>query len=70
MMYSKIIGQGAFSKVHLGSNSLKAEDVAIKVVDRTKLGRDEQERLKAEVVILREIPTHKNILGVYSSIII
>lgn len=63
VLHSKVLGQGAFSKVYLGSNSSKSEDVAIKVIDKIKLNEEELERLAAEVSILSEVPSHKNILS-------
>ena len=58
---SSILGTGASSKVYLGSDIAKSTDVAIKVVDRSKLCPEEEERLVAEIEILREI-SHENIL--------
>ena len=63
VLRSKIVGQGAFSKVYLGSSISKSEDVAIKIMDRTKLTKEEEDRLVAEVSILRELSSHENILG-------
>ena len=66
MMKLTCLGQGAFSKVYLGTrNDDSSEEVAIaiKVVDRTKLCEEEQDRLMAEVLILRMISSHQNILS-------
>ena len=58
---SSVLGTGASSKVYLGSDIAKSTDVAIKVVDRSILCPEEEERLVAEIDILREI-SHENIL--------
>ena len=58
---SSVLGTGASSKVYLGSDIAKSTDVAIKVVDRSTLCPEEEERLVAEIEILREI-SHENIL--------
>ena len=58
---SSVLGTGASSKVYLGSDIAKSTDVAIKVVDRSTLCLEEEERLVAEIEILREI-SHENIL--------
>ena len=58
---SSVLGTGASSKVYLGSDIVKSTDVAIKVVDRSTLCPEEEERLVAEIEILREI-SHENIL--------
>ena len=55
-------GTGAFSKVYLGSNIVTSAQVAVKVIDRTALCDDEEERLLAEIRFLREL-SHDNILG-------
>lgn len=61
MRNSNVLGTGASSKVYLGSEIAKSTDVAIKVVDRSTLCPDEEERLVAEIEILREI-SHEHIL--------
>ena len=58
---SNVLGTGASSKVYLGSDIVKSVDVAIKVVDRSTLCQEEEERLVAEIEILREL-SHKYIL--------
>ena len=58
---SSVLGTGASSKVYLGSDIAKSTDVAIKVVDRSTLCLEEEERLVAEIEILREI-SHEHIL--------
>ena len=58
---SSVLGTGAFSKVYLGSDIVESTDVAIKVVDRSILCPEEEERLVAEIDILRGI-SHENIL--------
>ena len=59
---SNICGTGAFSKVYLGSNIVTSAQVAVKVIDRTVLCDEEEERLVAEIGFLREL-SHGNILG-------
>ena len=58
---SSILGTGASSKVYLGSDIAKSTDVAIKVVDWSTLCPEEEERLVAEIDILRDI-SHEHIL--------
>ena len=58
---SSVLGTGASSTVYLGSDIAKSTDVAIKVVDRSTLCPEEEERLVAEIEILREI-SHEHIL--------
>ncbi len=55
-------GTGAFSKVYLGSNIVTSAQVAVKVIDRTTLREEEQERLMTEIDIMREL-SHENILS-------
>ena len=62
MQRSNVFGTGAFSTVYLGSNIAKSEDVAVKVIDRDVLCDEEEERLLAEIEILREL-SHENILS-------
>ncbi len=57
-----ICGTGAFSKVYLGSNIVTSAQVAIKVIDRSTLSDEEEDRLVAETEILRAL-SHGNILG-------
>ncbi len=59
---SKICGTGAFSKVYLGSNIVTSAQVAVKVIDRKALCDEEEERLVAEIEILRDL-SHDNILS-------
>lgn len=56
-----ILGTGASSKVYLGSNIATSANVAIKVVDRSTLCKEEEERLVAEIDILRKL-SHEHIL--------
>lgn len=58
---SNILGAGAFSKVYLGSDIARSSNVAIKVVDRSTLEEEEEERLVAEIELLREL-SHEHIL--------
>ena len=59
---SKICGAGAFSKVYLGFNIVTSAQVAVKLIDRKALCDDEEERLVAEIEILRDL-SHYNILS-------
>ncbi len=59
---SKICGTGAFSKVYLGSNIVTSAQVAVKVIDRKALCDEEEERLVAEIEILRDL-SYDNILS-------
>ncbi len=59
---SNMCGTGAFSKVYRGSNIVTSAQVAVKVIDRTALFDEEEERLLAEIGFLREL-SHGNILG-------
>ena len=63
VLRSIVLGKGAFSTVQLGSYSSKGEDVAVKVIERTRLCEEEENRLIHEVSVLREISSHKNILS-------
>lgn len=58
---SNILGTGAFSKVYLGSDIARSSNVAIKVVDRSTLEEEEEERLVAEIELLREL-SHEHII--------
>ena len=59
---SNILGTGAYSKVYLGSDIARLANVAIKVVDRSTLCKEEEEeRLVAEIELLREL-SHEHIL--------
>jgi hypothetical protein len=58
----KVLGQGTFGKVRLGTHILTSEKVAIKILEKEKI-KDEQEamRIMREINILK-IVRHPNIV--------
>jgi 5'-AMP-activated protein kinase, catalytic alpha subunit len=58
----KVLGQGTFGKVRLGTHVLTSEKVAIKILEKEKI-KDEQEamRIMREINILK-IVRHPNIV--------
>ena len=62
VQHSQVFGTGAFSVVHRGSNIADSADVAVKVINRSTLDNEEEERLVAEIDILREL-SHANVLS-------
>jgi 5'-AMP-activated protein kinase, catalytic alpha subunit len=64
----KVLGQGTFGKVRLGTHVLTSEKVAIKILEKEKI-KDEQEamRIMREINILK-IVRHPNIVQLYEII--
>ena len=60
-----VIGEGTFSKVKLGVNTLTGQKVAIKILDKLKLIEEEGiERVLREIKISSEL-NHPNIIKIY-----
>ena len=62
----KTLGEGAFAKVKLATHIVTNEKLAIKIIDKSKLIKDENDisRVKREINILKKI-RHKNIIQLY-----
>lgn len=60
------IGSGAFAKVKLAIHILTEEKVAIKIIDKSSLGKD-LDRVKLEVAALKDL-AHQNICRLYQVI--
>lgn len=60
----KEIGTGQFAVVHLCKNKETGEEYALKVVDKSGMGKDELDGLAAEIKILRDL-NHENIIKIY-----
>ena len=58
------IGEGAFSKVKLGIHITTKKKVAIKIISKFKLTKNEEIRLKREIQILNKL-NHPNIIKIY-----
>lgn len=60
------LGEGAFGKVKLGTHILTNEKVAIKILDKIKMQKDEEDmvRVQREIAILKRL-RHKNIIQLY-----
>ena len=65
---SNVFGTGAFSTVYHGSNICNSGDVAVKVINRSLLTNEEEERLVAEIEVLRELSQHPNVLCKFHSL--
>ena len=58
------IGEGAFSKVKLGIHIPTKKEVAIKIIPKLKLTKQDKIRLKREIKILHHL-NHQNIIKIY-----
>ena len=60
------LGEGAFAKVKLATHIITKEKIAIKIIDKAKLLKDnfDIKRVKKEISILKKIH-HKNIIQLY-----
>jgi len=63
----KELGRGAFSVVKLGVNKKTKEKVAIKVIDRSNVGKDYEKNLRMEMEILQRVH-HPNIIQLHEMI--
>jgi len=63
----KELGRGAFSVVKLGVNKKTKEKVAIKVIDRSNVGKDYEKNLLMEMEILQRVH-HPNIIQLHEMI--
>ena len=63
-MTDQILGKGAFSIVYLGHNLATDEPVAVKVIQRKDMSKDDEKGLKREVKIMKNM-THQNIVALY-----
>ena len=62
----KTIGEGAFAKVKLATHNLTHEKIAIKVIDKASLIKEESDikRLKTEITILKKIRHKKGKINI------
>ena len=65
--FIKDIGRGNFSKVKLAAHQLTRDNVAVKIVDRSRLDARAQRMLSSEVVTLESLD-HPNILRLFEVI--
>ncbi len=64
----KKLGEGMFSTVKLGTHSLTNEQVAIKILEKTKITKiEDKERIKREIEIMKKLK-HYNIAKLYTVI--
>jgi len=63
----KEIGRGAFSVVKLGVNKKTKEKIAIKIIDRSNVGKDYEKNLRMEMEILQRVH-HPNIIQLHEMI--
>ena len=64
----KKLGEGNFSIVKLATHSLTEENVAIKIIDKTRFTKvEDKERINRELSILKKIH-HNNIVKLYTII--
>ncbi|KAN0016207.1 hypothetical protein ACTFIV_010073 [Dictyostelium citrinum] len=56
------LGRGAFSIVYLGEHKQTKQQYAIKVINKSELGKDYEKNLKMEVDILKKV-NHPNIIA-------
>lgn len=62
------LGEGAFSVVKSATNKATGENVAIKIINRACLSICEDEAIKNEIVILKELD-HDNILNFHMEVV-
>ncbi|KAM9985551.1 hypothetical protein ACTFIZ_009106 [Dictyostelium cf. discoideum] len=60
--FKEELGRGAFSIVYLGENKQTKQKYAIKVINKSELGKDYEKNLKMEVDILKKV-NHPNIIA-------
>ncbi|EAL67434.1 myosin light chain kinase [Dictyostelium discoideum AX4] len=60
--FKEELGRGAFSIVYLGENKQTKQRYAIKVINKSELGKDYEKNLKMEVDILKKV-NHPNIIA-------
>lgn len=65
--FIKDIGRGNFSKVKLAAHQLTRDNVAVKIVDRSRLDARAQQMLSSEVLTLESLH-HPNILRLFEVI--
>ena len=59
------LGEGMFSTVKLATHSLTGEEVAIKILEKTKVSSiEDKERINRELTIMRKL-NHYNIVKLY-----
>ena len=64
----KKLGEGMFSTVKLGTHSLTNEQVAIKILEKTKITKiEDKERINKEIEVLKKV-NHYNIIKLYAVI--
>ena len=62
------IGEGMFSTVKLATHSLTNEEVAIKIIEKTRISKiEEKERINRELAIMKMV-NHYNIVKLYAII--
>ena len=62
---SKKLGEGMFSVVKLGTHSLTNEEVAIKILEKTKISKlEDKERIHREIEMMKRV-NHFNIAKLY-----
>ena len=62
----KKLGEGMFSTVKLGTHSLTNEQVAIKILEKTKISKiEDKERINREIAIMKRV-NHFNIAKLYA----
>ena len=62
----KKLGEGMFSTVKLGTHSLTNEQVAIKILEKTKISKiEDKERINREIEVMKRV-NHFNIAKLYS----
>ena len=59
------LGEGTFGKVRLGRHKLTKEEVAIKILEKSRIEYSDVKRVKTEIKILKSLH-HKNIIQLYS----
>ena len=66
----RVLGEGRFSQVVLGTNDATGEFFAVKVIDRTALEEDEEagEALRVEVEVLKRAASHPHIVALHAVI--
>ena len=59
------LGEGTFGKVRLGRHKLTKEEVAIKILEKSRIEHSDVKRVETEIKILKSLH-HKNIIQLYS----
>jgi len=61
----KVIGVGSYGTVRLAPNIHSGELAAVKIMDKSKMNKDQMERVKMEYTAMLDLEYHQNIIDLY-----